>query len=542
LSAVAETTDAPRFGVRGAVHDYSGVVVLREVDLELRGGEIHALLGENGSGKSTLIKVLTGAVRPTGGTLYFDDEPISFHTPQAAQTAGVAVVHQNYNLFPDLSVEHNLLAGAAHPPRRAPLLGAVDHRTWRRRVSALLERLGVPLDPRALVGSLGPAERKFVEIARAMLLEPRFLILDEPTASLEPEAAEQVLGLMRTLRGQGVGLAFVSHRLDEVVAAADRVSVLRDGALVAERPVAGLSTNAMARLMVGERPQSSARRASSVRPEVLLRLRDVQVMEGGPAMDLDVHAGEILALTGLMGSGAATVVSMVGGDVPLRGRADVDGTPVTLRTARDAQRHGIGFIPEDRKSRGLVLSQSCAVNISLASLHKVARHGQLSGRRLLDRAQEYRHRLDIRMTGPEVPAAVLSGGNQQKVMVAKLLASGVRLMAIEEPTQGVDIGGRAQIHDLLRDFTADGGAVVLYSTDVAEVLALADRVCVFRHGRLTHVQSAADLDDHRLTSLTSGEEDDAPPVTAHPVTTAAGTSAAPPLARTPIACTQGEPR
>jgi len=538
------TDEAPSFGVRGAVHDYSGVVVLRDVDFELRGGEIHALLGENGSGKSTLIKVLTGAVRPTGGTLHCDDEPVVFPTPQAAQAAGVAVVYQNYNLFPDLSVEHNLLAGARRPPRRAALFGAVDHRDWRRRVAGLLDRLGVHLDPQALVGSLGPAERKFVEIARAMLLEPRFLILDEPTASLEPEAAEQVLTLMRTLRGQGVGLAFVSHRLDEVVAVADRLTVLRDGARVAERRVAGLSTPEMARLMVGDRPQTSARRSSTVRPDVLVRLRDVQVVEGGPAVDLEVHGGEILALAGLMGSGAATVVSMLGGDVPLRGRAEIDGRPVALRTARDAQRHGIGFIPEDRKARGLVLGQSCAVNISLASLGEVARHGQVSRRRLVDRAEDYRRRLDIRMAGPEVPAAVLSGGNQQKVMVAKLLASGVRLMAVEEPTQGVDIGGRAQIHDLFRDFTAGGGAVVLYSTDVSEVLALADRVCIFRHGRLTHVRPVDELDDHRLTSLTSGE-DDGSRAAVRPVRagrTATGSAAPPPLARTPAASTQGEPR
>jgi ABC-type sugar transport system ATPase subunit len=506
---MAATTGVPSFGVRAAMHDYSGVVVLRDVDFELHGGEIHALLGENGSGKSTLIKVLTGAVRPTAGTLHLDGEPVAFATPQQAQAAGVAVVHQNYNLFPDLSVEHNLLAGTASAPRLA--VGSIDHRRWRRRVGALLDRLGVHMDPRSLVGSLGAAERKFVEIARAMLLEPRFLVLDEPTASLEPAAAEQVLELMRTLRGQGVGLAFVSHRLDEVVATADRVTVLRDGARVAERAVAGLSTADMARLMVGDRPQVSLRRESSVRPEALLSVRDVRVIDGGTPLDLDVHAGEIVAFTGLMGSGAATVVSMLGGDVPLQGRAEVGGVPVVLRTARDAQRHGIGFIPEDRKARGLVLAQSCAVNVSLASLGQVARAGVLSRRRLVARAEEYRRRLDIRMTGPEVPAAVLSGGNQQKVMVAKLLASRVRVMVVEEPTQGVDIGGRAQIHDLFRDFTAGGGAVVLYSTDVAEVLALADRIGIFRHGQLTRLLPAAELDEHLLTALTAGEDALAPP-------------------------------
>ncbi|NEK56991.1 sugar ABC transporter ATP-binding protein [Geodermatophilus sabuli] len=505
---MAATTGATRFGVRAAVHDYSGVVVLREVDFELRGGEIHALLGENGSGKSTLIKVLTGAVRPTGGTLLLDGEPIHLATPQQAQAAGVAVVHQNYNLFPDLSVEKTLLASAADVPRRVTGLGAVDHRAWRRRVRELLHRLGVDLDPRALVGTLGPAERKFVEIARAMVTEPRFLVLDEPTASLEPAAADRVLTLMRTLRTHGVGLAFVSHRLDEVAATADRVTVLRDGQRVAERPSAGLTTAEMARLMVGDRPQESLRPAvPTVRPEVLLRVHEVRVSDDGGAFDLDVHVGEILAVTGLVGSGAARFVAMVGGDVPLRGRAEIDGRPVPLRTARDAQAQGIGFIPEDRKARGLVLEHSCAVNISLASLGQVATAGRVSRRRLLRRAEDFRTRLDIRMPSLDAPASTLSGGNQQKVLVAKWLASGVRLLAVEEPTQGVDIGGRAQIHDLLHEFTAGGGAVVLFSTDVREVLGLADRVAVFRHGGLSRVHPVGDLDQARLTALTAGEED-----------------------------------
>ncbi|MBB3085299.1 sugar ABC transporter ATP-binding protein [Geodermatophilus sabuli] len=523
---MAATTGVPTFGVRAAVHDYSGVVVLRDVDFELHGGEIHALLGENGSGKSTLIKVLTGAVRPTAGTLYLDGDPVAFATPQQAQAAGVAVVHQNYNLFPDLTVEKTLLASAASTPRRLTGLGAVDHRAWRQRVEQLLDRLGVDLDPRSPVGALGPAERKFVEIARAMATEPRFLILDEPTASLEPSAADRVLALMRTLRTHGVGLAFVSHRLDEVAATADRVTVLRDGARVAERASTGLTTAEMARLMVGDRPQESLRpEVPTVRPDVLLRLREVRCVDEGDSFDLDVHAGEILAVTGLVGSGAARFVSMVGGDVPLHGRAEMDGREVRLRTARDAQAQGIGFIPEDRKARGLVLEHSCAVNISLASLGQVATTGRVSRRRLLRRAEEFRTRLDIRMPSLTAPASALSGGNQQKVLVAKWLASGVRLIAVEEPTQGVDIGGRAQIHDLLHEFTAGGGAVVLFSTDVREVLGLADRVAVFRHGCLSRVHPVGDLDQARLTALTAGEEQDPGPravdaAVPHPATAA----------------------
>jgi ABC-type sugar transport system ATPase subunit len=313
------------------------------------------------------------------------------------------------------------------------------------------------------------------------------------------------------VRGQGVGLAFVSHRLDEVAATADRVTVLRDGRRVAERPSAGLTTSEIARLMVGNRSQESTRPATStVRSEVLLRLTGVRCSEVADPFDMDVHAGEIVAVTGLVGSGASTLVAMVGGDIPLRGHAEIDGHAVSLRTARDAQRQGIGFIPEDRKTRGLVIEQSCAVNISLASMEKVSKAGRVSRRRLLHRAEEFRTRLDIRMPGPDAPASALSGGNQQKVLVAKWLASGVRLIAVEEPTQGVDIGGRAQIHDLLREFTAAGGAVVLFSTDVHEVLTLADRVAVFRHGCLARTHTFDELDQARLTALTAGE-DDGPP-------------------------------
>ena len=498
---------AVHFGVRGATHDYSGVVVLRNVNFDIGGGTIHALIGENGSGKSTLIKVLTGAVKPSGGTLILNGDTVSFATPQAAQAAGIAVVHQNYNLFPDMSVEHNLLAGAARPPRSARALGAVDHARWREHVRRLFDRLGVGLDPRALVGSLGAAERKFVEIARAMLVEPRFLILDEPTAALEPAAAQQVLNLMRTLRDQGLGLSFVSHRLDEVVETADQVTVLRDGACVEHKPVEGLTTRELATMMIGDRPlQQEAGRAPVKRSDMLVRLRGLRVVEGVNGVDLDLHAGEIVAVTGLLGSGAATVVAMVGGDVPMRGQCEIAGAAASIRSVRDAQKLGIGLIPEDRKARGLVVAQSCAFNISLASFDRVGRPGWLARRRLIRRALDYRDQLDIKMAGPNAPAVTLSGGNQQKVMLAKLLASDVSIMAVEEPTQGVDIGGRSQIHDLLREFVARGNAVLVYSTDLAEVLALADRVGVFRHGALAHMLPTAELTEHQLAALVVGDQ------------------------------------
>ncbi|BBX62105.1 ribose import ATP-binding protein RbsA [Mycobacterium saskatchewanense] len=500
-----EPATANRFGVRDLTQAYSGVQVLRGVDFQLTTGQIEALIGENGSGKSTLIKVLTGAMRPTGGTLYLDGNPVSWSSPQDAHAAGVAVVHQNYNLFPDMSVEHNLLAGARRPPRSAKALGAVDHVRWRDRVLRAFDALQVDLDPRITVRALGPAERKFVEIARAMLFNPRFLILDEPTAAMEPAAAKRVLRMMRTLRDRGLGLAFVSHRLDEVVATADGITVLRDGARVARRPAVGLTTRELATMMIGDRSaQSAPRRSSRAGSDVLVALRGVRVGNTRGGVDLDVHAGEILAVTGLPGSGAEALVAMLAGDVPLPGTCRLGGKPVRISNVRDAHRHGVGLIPEDRKGRGLVVGQSCAFNVSLASFGRVSRYGWLSRQRLLRRAEHYRDLLGIRMAAPDVPVATLSGGNQQKVMIAKLLASEVRVMAIEEPTQGVDIGGRAQIHDLLGDFADKGNAVLLYSTDLAEVLALADRIAVFRHGHLAELWPASELDERDLAARVVG--------------------------------------
>jgi ABC-type sugar transport system ATPase subunit len=489
-----------RFGVRGAVHDYSGVVVLRGVDFEMRSGEVHALLGENGCGKSTLIKVMTGAVQPTSGELYLDDKPTGFSSPARAQASGIGVVHQNYNLFPDLSVEKNVIGTNSRVPRNRWLLGSVDHRQLRQTVTRLFEGLAIEIDPAAMLRDLGPAERKFVEIARAMTLAPRFLILDEPTASLEPGSAKRVLSLLETLRQQGVGLAFVSHRLDEVLAISDRYTVLRDGQRVAHGENVGLDESSLAEMMIGNRAQPSTRRSATSTGDVRLALRQVQVLPGAAPLNLEVRRGEILGLTGLVGSGAAELVKMLGGAEPLRGSVEIDGRAVAIRQPRDAQRLGIGYIPEDRKAVGLVLDQSAALNISLASLGQVSRAGVMSFGRVAERAEDFRKRMSIRLASVHAPVSSLSGGNQQKVMIAKWLASGVQIIAVEEPTQGVDIGGKAQIHDLLRDFAAAGGTVVMASTDVREVAAVSSRVGIFRHGNLQELLDADQLDEARITA------------------------------------------
>lgn len=496
------------FGVERAFHAYSGVVVLRGVDFALQPGQVHALLGENGCGKSTLIKILTGALRPTSGQLYLDAAPVIFHNPAQAQAAGVGVVHQNYNVFPDLSVEDNVLGTSpTHVARRRWLLGAVDRRRLRARVEELFDQLQLEVDPAAPVRSLGPAERKFVEVARAMTLRPKFLILDEPTASLEPSAARRVLDLMRTLRSQGVGLAFVSHRLDEVLAVADRYTVLRDGQLVAEGENKELSESDLATMMIGARSQPEPPRSTAASKAAMpvLTLREVRVSPSSLPASIDVYGGEILGVTGLVGSGASDLVRMIGGADPFRGKVNVDGVAVSLATPVDAKRSGIGYIPEDRKAAGLCLEHSVAQNISLASLPAVSRRGIVSFRRMHARAEELRGRLDIRVHDVRQPVASLSGGNQQKVMLAKWLASGIRILAVEEPTQGVDIGGKAQIHALLRQFADSGGTVILASTDVREVVAVCDRVAIFRHGQLQEILLAEQLSEAAITTRGSSD-------------------------------------
>jgi ABC-type sugar transport system ATPase subunit len=511
---------AKAFGIRGGRHDYSGVVVLRDVDFELRSGEVHALIGENGSGKSTLIKLLTGAVKPRGGELHVDERVVRFHSPQDAKRHGVGVVHQDYHLFGEMTVAENVCGVGEHLPRHR-LYGGVDHRALRRRVAEILGELGIDVPPRALVKELGPAERKFVEVARAMLDRPRFLILDEPTASLEPNAAARVLELLDRLRERGVGLAFVSHRLDEILKIADRVSVLRDGRLVRRIERAEATEELLVEQMMGD--EVAQARAARSRPQraagepAALAVADLVVRPGARPVSFALEQGEILGLTGLLGAGPATVVHMLGGARPLRGRLEVLGRATRIRSPRDSTRAGIGFIPEDRKAEGLVLEHSVADNMAMASLRAFSRAGFVSHGRIRERAEHFRGLLQIRCRDVGAPVATLSGGNQQKVLIAKWLASGVRILVVEEPTHGVDIKGKGQIHDLLREFADNGGSVLVASTDVHEIVELCDRIALFRHGSLMELLATAELSgsdvavkgvsgaEHLLEQLVEGE-------------------------------------
>lgn len=489
-----------RFGIESISHDYSGVPVVREVDFELERGQVHALIGENGSGKSTIIKILTGAVQPRSGRIFIDDETVTFPNPGAARAHGIGVVHQDYNLFPELTVAQNVY-GVNVPPPRNRWTRTIDRGELANRIGELFDALRIDIPPYRLVRGLDAAERKFVEIARAMLLKPKFLILDEPTASLEPEGSRTVLALLRRLREQDVGLMFVSHRLDEVRVISDAISVLRDGRLVEQIDPADATEERLAQAITGgidTVPAPARPRRGDHEP--FLRIEEAKVAAGAAPVTLELGRGEIFGLTGLLGSGCSQLVRMVGGAEPLRGRATIDGQPIDLRSSRDALRHGIGFIPEDRKAVGLIPEQSVAVNISLAALDSVSKNGVLSKKLISERAWDFRDELDIRTASIYQPVMRLSGGNMQKVLLAKWLASGASILAIEEPTHGIDIGGKVQVHELLRRFADNGGTVLIASTDAAEVLELCDRVGVMRHGALARTVSAEEMTHASLTA------------------------------------------
>ena len=488
---------------------FSGVTVLADVDFALHAAQVHALLGENGSGKSTLIKILAGVHQPSAGRVEVDGVPLALRRPADAQQAGLAVVHQDYNLFPQLDVATNIALAAGLPVHR--LLRSLDRGELRRRVGRVLAALDSDVDPRALVRDLRLAEWKLVEIARALLTEASFVVLDEPTALLDRHDSETILGLIERLRATGVGVAFVSHRLDEALRVGDRATILRDGRCVAARPMAELTPELLVELIVGRQgqvrePVVEERREGAV----VLELLGVRTRPDATPFDLRLHEGGILGLTGLVGSGAVEVAQMLAGRRTLRGALRVDGRVRRLRGPADAIRAGIGYLPEERETHGLVPQLPVDVNLNLASLADVTPRGILDGRKLRARAQEFATSLAIRAPSLAVPVRTLSGGNQQKVQIAKWLAANRRILVVESPTHGVDVGAKAEIHRLLREFAARGGAVVVASTDIPEVLTVADRVAVFARGELVaEVATSATSHSEVLLSGTRAPELDA---------------------------------
>jgi rhamnose transport system ATP-binding protein len=484
---------------------YGGVQAVRGVSFDVRSGEVHALVGENGAGKSTLIRVMTGAVRAGTGRVAIAGRTVERPDPTRMRALGVAPIYQQPALLPDLSVAENLAFGLehGHPLRR------IDWRARRTRAAALLARVGVELDLERPAGTLRMAEQQLVEIARALGTDAKVLLLDEPTAALTDVEAARLFALVRQLRADGVGCVYISHRLEEVMALSDRVSVLRDGRLMATLPIAEVTREGLIRLMVGrdvdlglgipKPPADTAAREALV-------LTDVGCAASRIAgVSLRVHAGEIVGLAGLVGAGRTELARVLFGLTPAdRGTIAIDGTSRAIRTPTDAVALGLAYVPEDRRQHGVIGAMSVAANTSLASLGRLARHGLLDRAGERAEAQRFVDDFAIRTPSIDAPVGTLSGGNQQKVALARWLSTSPRVLILDEPTQGVDIGAKAEIHRLIRALAADGLAILLISSELPELLGLAHRIGVMRGGRLVGLVDHAEATEERLMSLALG--------------------------------------
>ena len=507
-AAVAEAT-APRLRALGIEKRFGDVRVLRGVDFEVRPGEVHALLGGNGAGKSTLMKVLEGVHQPDAGTIELDGEPVSFGSPHDARAQGVSMVFQEFSLVPSLSVAENLSLGAE--PRTGG--GFLDDAAARRAARERLGRLQAEIDPGAQVRRLSTAYWQLIEIAKALTEHTRVLIMDEPTASLASSEVERLFDLIRRLRDEGIAIIYISHRLEEISQVADRVSILRDGQMVATENVADVSIDRIIEHMTGEQLEqaddaSAARRAAAhVDGErQLLSVEGLASRSVVQDVSFTVRPGEVLGVVGLMGSGRTEVArALFGIDRITAGTVRLEGEELSLGSPREAIDAGIVLVPEDRRLQGLVLMHSVRGNLLLPLYDDLTNGGLIDDHRGDSIYQRFAQRLRIKTASPRTPARQLSGGNQQKIVIAKWLASDPKLLILDEPSAGVDIPTRNEIGEIIRSLTAEGKAVILISSDLTEILDLADRLIVLRDGRVVRelrrdeVHSEPEL--HRLVPV-----------------------------------------
>lgn len=473
---------APLLELRQLVKNYGGVRALRGVDFDLRAGEVHALLGENGAGKSTLIKVVTGAHAPNGGTITLAGQTVSGLTPATARALGIACIYQQPALFPDLTVAENL-ALRLNAPSPAARMRWSDCRA---RATKLLARIGAEISPDAEVRSLSMPEQQLVEIACALGSGARIVVMDEPTASLTQKEQHLLFAVVRDLRQNGVGVIYISHRLEEIFALADRVTVLRDGQSVGTHPVADIDEAGLIRLMVGREVAQIYPAAESAPGAVVLSLNQLGCRSSGVSnVSFDVRTGEIFGLGGLVGAGRTELARILFGLTPAdSGTITLGGQPLTLRTPQAAVAHGIAYVPEDRRRHGVVLDLPIAHNLTMAIHRRLFPTTWLRFGAERALTLDYIRDLAVKCSGPEARGGSLSGGNQQKVALARWLATKPKLLILDEPTQGVDVGAKSEIHKIVRRLAKEGLAVILISSDLPEVIGMSDRIGVMGGGTL----------------------------------------------------------
>ena len=493
----------PLVRLQGISKSFPGVKALDGVSFDVLPGEVHALMGENGAGKSTLMKILSGAYQPDAGMIEVEGRPVRIHNPAESARLGIGMIYQELTVLPNLDVGRNLLLG------REPLarLGQIDRRKLYAEALRILADLELDINPYTPLDELSMGQRQMVEIARVVASEPRVLIMDEPTSSLGKQEEEVLFNLIHKLRSRNVAIVYISHRMDEVFLLADRITVLRDGRHITTQSAADLTRSELIRLMVGRNIEESWR-STGLRSagEVVLEARNMRCGRRLRNANITLRAGEVVGVAGLVGAGRTQLARVLFGvDRPEAGEIRMNGRPVHFRTPVDAIRAGVAYVPEDRKGLGLVLNNTVRFNLMLASLHEMAQWGVLRNSRIGALYREWVERLGIRAASPETIVETLSGGNQQKVVLAKWLARRPHVLILNEPTRGIDVGSKAEVHGLIREIAAQGVAVMMISSELPEVLAISDRIVVMWNGETMGELDATIATEEAILALAFGE-------------------------------------
>ena len=487
--------------MRGINKSFGSNQVLKDAGFLLKDGEVHALMGENGAGKSTLMKILTGVYTKDAGTIYVDGQEVSYKNPQEAEKAGIVFIYQELNVLFDLTVEENLFMGKEITKH----FGICDKKAMRAKAQEIMDRMGVNIPIDAVMSDLSVGQQQMVEICKALMVDAKVLIMDEPTAALTQSETEVLFEVMSSLRSKGVSIVYISHRMEEIFELCDRITILRDGQYIDTKYIKDITMDDVVQMMIGrEIGERFPSRNVAIGGEVL-RVEDLTHEKLFRDVNFSVRAGEVLGVSGLMGAGRTEIMQAIFGNLPgVTGKIFIEGQEISIRNPRQAIAAGIGFITEDRKTEGLLLEKSIAENIELANLGKVSKSSVLSAKKGTELVKRGISEFRIKCFGPEHECGNLSGGNQQKVVLAKWIYTDPKILILDEPTRGVDIGAKKEIYSVINELAAKGVAVIMVSSELPEVLGMSDRIMVVHEGKVTGIIDAATADQAKVMTLATG--------------------------------------
>lgn len=487
--------------MRGINKSFGSNNVLKDAGFLLESGEIHALMGENGAGKSTLMKILTGVYTKDAGTVIVDGNEVCYKNPQEAEKAGIVFIHQELNVLFDLTVEENMFLGK----EIKKAFGVCDKKAMREQVKEILDKLGVKIDPGEVMSNLSVGQQQMIEIAKALMVDAKVIIMDEPTAALTQSETEVLFGVVKALREKGVSIVYISHRMEEIFELCDRITVLRDGSYIDTKRISDTDMNDVVRMMIGREIGERYPQRQSKIGEVVLEVENLKCDGIFENVSFQVHAGEVLGVSGLMGAGRTEIMQAIFGNMPhVTGTIRLNGKEIGNKNPQQAIKNGIGFITEDRKLEGLMLEESIMKNISLANLGRISQKGVISKKREQDLVKRGIEELHIKCFGPQHDCGNLSGGNQQKVVFAKWIYTEPKVLILDEPTRGVDIGAKKEIYNIINDLAKKGVAIIMVSSELPEVLGMSDRVMVVREGEVRGMLSKEEANQVNIMTLATG--------------------------------------